>query len=163
MRQVKSCCSKFREIQAYVTCYQWSSYVSYSEAFKGRISQYSFCGMRILCAPLRTISTLPVVERVQRWKNELPTYIGASGGCDGEVRSYSLKAMCTQVTNCVTTILSLHFWLATARRQLKDKTVVSLVCVFTGHRVVASKNNQVTRMNGLISHNNIPCMIMDVV
>jgi hypothetical protein len=65
--------------------------------------------------------------------------------------------------NCGKTILSLPFWLATARRQLKDKTMASFVCVFTGHRVFARKNNQVTRMNGLTSHNNIPCMIMDVV
>jgi hypothetical protein len=68
-----------------------------------------------------------------------------------------------RVTNCGKKILSLPFRLATARQQLKDKTVASLVCVFTGHRVVARKNNQVTRMNGLTSHNNIPCMIMDVV
>jgi hypothetical protein len=71
--------------------------------------------------------------------------------------------MCTQATNCGKTILSLPFWLATARQQLKEKTVASLVCVYTGHRVVARKNNQVTRMNGLTPHNNIPCMIMDVV
>jgi hypothetical protein len=71
--------------------------------------------------------------------------------------------MCTQATNCGKTFLSLPFWLETARQQLKDKTVASLVCVFTGHRIVARKNNQVARMNGLTFHNNIPCMIMVVV
>jgi hypothetical protein len=70
--------------------------------------------------------------------------------------------MCTQATNCGKTVLSFPLWLATARQRLNDKTVASLVCVFTGHRVVARKNNLVTRMNGLTFHNNIPCMIMDV-
>jgi hypothetical protein len=49
---------------------------------------------------------------------------------------------------------------ATVERQ--NSGVVG-ACVFTGHRVVARKNNQVTRMNGLTSRNNIPCMIMNVV
>jgi hypothetical protein len=77
--------------------------------------------------------------------------------------NWTAKAMCTQATNCGTTILSLTFWLATARQQLRDKTVTSSVCLFTGHRFVARKNNQATRMNGLTSHNNIPCMIIDIV
>ena len=71
--------------------------------------------------------------------------------------------MCTQATNCRNTFSSLPSWLATAWQQLKDKTVLLLVCVFTEYKFVVRKKESADVNEWIEIPQHYFFIIMDVV